>query len=369
MGVSVLLGVGATALVGPAPPTLADAPVTGDADLAARAVEALGPEGVRALSVAVVDTTAPPPEQVRLAAVGTTAGAGSPPVDPGTPFETGSVAKALDGLLLADMVDRGEVRLDERVGDLVPGSPLAADGEATLQELATHRSGLPRLPRSALLPALMSRYSGGDPYSGAPADLLEDAAGAGAPGGAEPEYSNLGAAVLGQALAERAGRPWPDLLAERVLDPVGMTSTSVATTPAEVPVEGAEPVRANGSEVEPWTAAGWAPAGVGPWSTAEDLARLATALLEASAPGARALEPVTEHSEDREIGLHWIVSSETAGDGGEHVVTWHNGGTAGSRTFVGLDRQRGRAVVVLASTDRSVDAAAVELLLQGATRA
>jgi len=198
LGVSVLLGTGATALVGPAPPTLADAPVTGDADLAARAVAALGPEGVRALSVAFIDTTAPAPERVRLAAVGTTASPGGEPVDPSTPFETGSVAKALDGLLLAHMVEAGEVRLEERVGDLVPDSPLAADGDATLQELATHRSGLPRLSRSALLSGFLSAYTGGDPYSGEPADLLEDAAGAGAPGGAEPSYSNLGAAVLGR---------------------------------------------------------------------------------------------------------------------------------------------------------------------------
>jgi len=147
-----------------------------------------------------------------------------------------------------------------------------------------------------------------------------------------------------------------------------MTSTTVAATPADLPAGRAEPVRGSGAQAAPWTAAGWAPAGIGTWSTAADLARLSTALLEGSAPGARALEPVDEYTGDRRIGLHWIVSPLTADDGDEHVLTWHNGGTGGSSTFVGLDRERGRAVVVLAATDRSVDDAALDLLLQEAPR-
>ena len=43
-------------------------------------------------------------------------------------------------------------------------------------------------------------------------------------------------------------------------------------------------------------------------------------------------------------------------------MVWHNGGTAGSSTFVGLDRGAGRAVVLLATTDRTVDDAALALL-------
>ncbi|MEJ5913378.1 serine hydrolase domain-containing protein [Pseudokineococcus sp. 1T1Z-3] len=363
LGASLALGVGAALAVGPRPPTLDDAPVTGDVDLAARAMQALGAGGVRALSVAVVDTAAPAGQQVRLAAVGTTAGAGSDPVHPATPFETGSVAKALDGLLLADMVERGEVDLDEPVGVLLPGTPLVG-ADATLVELATHRSGLPRLPPGSFLPGLLNRWSGADPYDETPADVLAAAAEAGAPGGSEPAYSNLGAAVLGLALAERAGRPWPDLLAERLAEPVGMSATSVATTPEEVPAGGAQPVRANGRAVEAWTAPGYAPAGVGPWSSAEDLAALATALLDGSAPGAAALEPVTAYTGDREIGLHWITSPLEDDTGEEHLVTWHNGGTGGTSTFVGLDRERGRAVVVLATTTRSVDDAALSLLLE-----
>lgn len=357
LAVAAVLGGAATLVVGPRPPSLDGAPVTGDAALADDLLAALGPDGVRAASVAVVDLAAPADERVRTAAVGVLDDDGAP-VRPGTPFETGSVAKALDGLLLAEMLAAGEVRLDEPVADLVPGTALADDGDATLRDLATHRSGLPRLPASMLLTGPVLRVTGGDPYTGGPADVLDAAGRAGAPGGAGPRYSNLGAAALGQALATRAGVPWDELLTARVLAPAGLTATTVATSPDEVPADGARPVTAAGRDVAPWVAEGWAPAGVGTWSTAEDLGLLALGLIEGTAPGVAALDPVDDDPARADEGLLWVV-----GAGEEHPgVVWHNGGTAGSSTFVGLDRGAGRAVVVLATTDRSVDDAALAVL-------
>jgi len=354
--VAALVGTAATLIVGPRPPSLDGAPVSGDEALAAELLAELRPDGIRAASVAVVDLSAPEDARLRTAAVGVLVDGGAPAV-PGTPFETGSVAKALDGLLLATMVEAGEVALAEPVGDLVPGTPLA-DGRATVAEMATHRSGLPRLPTSTLLRGLVSRWTGGNPYAGGPADVLAAAGRAGAPGGAEPVYSNLAAAALGHALAARADRPWETLLAERVLAPAGMTSTTVAATPAEVPAGAARPVTAGGRDVAPWTARGWAPAGVGTWSTAEDLGHLTRGLLEGTAPGATALDPVDDRPEREGEGLFWVLG---AGEAAPEVV-WHNGMTGGTSAFVGLDRAAGRAVVVLATTDRPVDAAALALL-------
>lgn len=263
-------------------------------------------------------------------------------------------------MLLADMAADGPVRLDQRVGDLVPGTALARSGDATLAELASHRSGLPRLPtdpvflaRSILLNAI-----GGNPYRGVTSqDILEWAGSAAPKGGDEPAYSNFGAAVLGCALAAHRDTRYGNLLAERVLAPVGMTDTTVAVSAAELPEPRARGETKSGRDRAPWVSSGFAPAGAGVWSTAADLARLATAVLDGDGPGVAAVEPRWTFTDGDRIGLAWITSER---DG--RTITWHNGGTGGFRSFVGLDLEADRAVVLLSNTTAPVDDAGFELL-------
>ncbi|TXR58051.1 serine hydrolase domain-containing protein [Quadrisphaera setariae] len=361
--VALVVGAVAAALVGPRPLDLGDAR-TGDPALAERVTAALGTTaGHRGLAVAWVEDG-----RVTTAGLGTAARGGAP-VTGGTPFETGSVAKVLTGMLLADAAGRGEVRLDQPVGELVPGTALA-DGRATLAELATHRSGLPRLDPApaAVLRATTASLTAGDPYDGSAAEVLDAAGRAGAPGGAEPAYSNLGVAALGDALAARAGTSYADLLADRLTGPLGMTSTTVATTAQEVPAGAAQPVSANGREHAFWTAEGYAPAGVGTFSTAADLGALAAAALEGRAPGQTALDPVAPAGGDapagQQDGLGWVVDPADPATG-RPAITWHNGGTGGTRTYVGLDRAGGRAVVVLATGADGVEALGRALLTDG----
>src|ERR1700679_1086571 len=71
------------------------------------------------------------------------------PIGGDTIFEIGSMSKVFTSLLLADMVRRGEVRLDDPVVKYLPPGvvmPTRADKQITLIDLATHTSGLPRLP-------------------------------------------------------------------------------------------------------------------------------------------------------------------------------------------------------------------------------
>src|SRR5579862_4159035 len=67
-------------------------------------------------------------------------------------FQIGSVTKAFTGLLLADSAARGEVNLSDPGTDYLPA---ASPGQVTLVELATHTSGLPRLPPGMLRYALL----------------------------------------------------------------------------------------------------------------------------------------------------------------------------------------------------------------------
>ncbi|MGD0655584.1 MAG: serine hydrolase domain-containing protein, partial [Thermoguttaceae bacterium] len=66
-----------------------------------------------------------------------------------TLFEIGSITKTFTGLLLQDMVERGEMKLDDPVAKYLPKSvkmPTRNGKEITLLQLATHTSGLPDGP-------------------------------------------------------------------------------------------------------------------------------------------------------------------------------------------------------------------------------
>src|SRR5690606_26943724 len=147
------------------------------------------------------------------------------------------------------------------------------------------------------------------------------------------------------------------LLAERITEPLGMSHTVVAGTDSDLPADRAQPHRANGWRVAPWLDRGWAGAGGGQLSTAADLAVLIEAMLNASAPGAEAATPRFDAGDGDQVGYGWWTDTI---DGRQ--ITWHNGGTGGSRSFIGFDAAAGDGVVVLSNTDRSVDWIGHELL-------
>jgi CubicO group peptidase (beta-lactamase class C family) len=160
-------------------------------------------------------------------------GGGGKPVDGQTLFEIGSVTKALTSLLLADMVRRGEVKLEDPVADHLPAGTVVPtrNGKAiTLIDLATHTSGLPRLPTNMAMKDPLNPYAD---YTEAQLDaFLRDYA---LPRevGATYEYSNLGVGLLGRALAYRAGGDYETVLKERVLAPLRMTDTAIALSPTQ----------------------------------------------------------------------------------------------------------------------------------------
>ncbi len=146
-----------------------------------------------------------------------------------TLFEMGSISKVFTGLLLAQAVERGELRLDDRLGDLLaPGVTLSSPAVAaiTLRQLVTHSSCLPRLPadfREGAKPA--------SPYESYDRERLWRALAAQslkAPPPCDPAYSNFAFAALGEVLAGRAGKPWFELVRERITGPLGMRHTLVA---------------------------------------------------------------------------------------------------------------------------------------------
>jgi CubicO group peptidase (beta-lactamase class C family) len=152
-------------------------------------------------------------EAPRVIAYGDAAGA--QPLDADSVFELGSITDVFTGTLLAQAVQRGEAWLTDPVAGLLPAGvsvPSRAGRQITLVDLATHTSGLTRLP------ADMRPQDPGDPpadYSVARLYELLDGYALTRDPGSRFEYSSIGVELLGHALALRAGRSYEDLVRER----------------------------------------------------------------------------------------------------------------------------------------------------------
>ncbi len=276
-----------------------------------------------------------------------------------TVYEIGSITKTMTSALFADVVESGLVRTDARLGSLLElgSSPAAC---TTLEELASHRSGLPRIASglrdrtSAVIAVLRHR----NPYTVDLSRLLARAEAAKIVARGQFSYSNLGAALLGQALAARVGVGYPDLLDRQLFTRLGMTRSTTPLTSADLPSEAPYGWSAHGRAEQPWTLGAYAPAG-GVRSTPADMTHYVHALLDSTAPGLAALEPRWKTHGQSRIGYAWFTDQI---DGSE--VTWHNGTTGGFSSMLALDRKRAAAVIVLANTAVAVDTVALRLLLE-----
>lgn len=269
--------------------------------------------------------------------------------DEGSDFEIGSVTKGLTGLLLADAVARGEVSLATTLGEVLDLGEAPA-GRVTLESLATQCSGMPGLGPGMALRGTWDFVRGRDPYREHDDEAVVAQLRAVRLKSVVPRYSNLGFASLGQALAAASGLPYPQLLRERLFDPLGMADSYVPASLEEIRPAAVPGHSARGAVREPWLLAGYAAAG-GVRSTARDMSRLVAALLAGTAPGVGALEARADFSRGMRIGFAWITSSEPSG----RELTWHNGMTGGFSSMLVLDRAAGRGAVVLNASSRIVD--------------
>jgi serine-type D-Ala-D-Ala carboxypeptidase/endopeptidase len=307
---------------------------------------------------ALVDAGAVPSAGYAVVRDGAVTAGGAGGAGPDTVFQVGSVTKAVTGLLLADLAGRGEVGLTDPATRYLPG---AVPGPVTLLDLATHTSGLPRLPPGMLRYALLRPR---DPYAWYPARSFLRAARrslAAAPGGTQPYvYSNYGFGLLGYLLGQAAGVPYRVLAEQRVCAPLGLRATAFDAAP----VQGYH----RGRPVPPWRMGPLVAAG-GLSSTAADLARLLTACLTPDStplgPAVRAaLAPRVPIPPGGEIGLAW---HHTLHDG--QRVIWHNGMTGGYSAMVALHPARRTGIAVLANDGGEppspLDALVLDALFEG----
>jgi CubicO group peptidase (beta-lactamase class C family) len=261
------------------------------------------------------------------------------------------------GLLLADLAEQGVVGLHDPLAGYLPAlGSLPVQGRAiTLGDLACHAAGLPRDPRGMLGRYLRNRRN---PYATLSVEAVHEGLARTKlrrPPGERARYSNLGAGLLGQALAAAAGQPYERLVRERICLPLGMADTFI-TPSARQAARLATGHTRRGRPVAPFELPALLGAGA-LRSTADDLLRFLQANLE---PAGTPLAAQLEHSQRprmrvgkrMEVGLGWHIA-HPPGRGG--AVLWHNGGTGGFFSYVGAVRGGGAAVVVLSNTARPVD--------------
>lgn len=285
------------------------------------------------------------------------------PVTPDTLFEIGSVTKVFTSLLLAESERLGKVsRHDPAAKYLLPaGDPDQPKlAKITLLSLATHTSGLPRLPSN------IGRNPGAqpDPYAAYDRAALVEGLrldGPGASAGGSMAYSNFGVSVLGEALGAAWGTDYARELDEHVLTPLGLKATALAIAGVPPPAELA-PAHVEGKRVPHWTFRACAPAGA-LHSSARDMARLLDACLHPQRTplgGAidATLQPQAAVLEvGGQIGLAWMLTDDSGSS-----VAWHNGATAGSHSFVGFSRAKGMGVAILANFQKALEPLGFELL-------
>jgi CubicO group peptidase (beta-lactamase class C family) len=261
---------------------------------------------------------------------------------PDSLFEIGSITKTFTGLLLAQMAVGKKLDLRDPVRELLPpGVGSAPKGfEITLLDLATHHSGLPRMPDnpgSSDAREAFTNYRAPDLYDFIKRHGLEK------PSRTEFLYSNLGFTVLGAALANRAGISYPELLRRQITGPLGMNDTVISLSPEQLGrlMQGYDGQR---RPTPRWDLDAFASAG-GIRSTAGDMLTYLEAQLHPEAtPFPRALVASQRLREyvggDVRIALAWQYDPHAGAYG-------HDGATGGFTSVALFDPRRDFAAVVL----------------------
>ena len=281
--------------------------------------------------------------------------------DGDTVFEIGSITKVFTSAVLANLVEQGTLELETPVQDLLGSAarvPMRNGAAISLLHLATHSSGLPRLPDN------LDPEDPSNPYADYTVDQLHEFLSSHELArdiGERVVYSNLGVGLLGYSLARKNGTDYETLVSTQLLKPLGMLDTSIALTPA------LRERLAVGHDRALEQAANWdiaTLAGAGAFrSTAKDMLTFVEANLsprESVLHQALAAMHIARRpfpAPHMEIGLGWILRTEH-----DRTILWHNGGTGGYRSFVGFDPVSGSGVVVLSNTTFSVDDLGFHLL-------
>jgi len=264
-----------------------------------------------------------------------------------TIYEIGSITKVFTGILLAHSVAAGEVEIATTIGSIAESAREhnpEVGNSIQLWHLATHSSGLPRMPTNFQPVNPLHPYVDYDRRL--MLEFLHSVRLEKSPG--KPSgYSNYGLGLLGELLAMKAGTTYSDLLKQRITVPLKMKDTSISVLP-DARLRLAPPHQADGSRGEEWEFDALAGAGA-IRSTSRDMLRFIDAHLKLRKdPLGAAIELAWHKHLPGEgngfaMGLGWHI----AGDG---TTRWHNGQTGGFHSILFVNRPLQAGVIVLSNS-------------------
>ncbi|WP_058245538.1 serine hydrolase domain-containing protein [Thalassovita autumnalis] len=273
-------------------------------------------------------------------------------------YEIGSITKVFTAILLCLMIEEGKVDPQAPLREMAPDLGVVPEW-ITPERLTSHTSGLPNYYKP-LWKAVLNQSADGPYASFARAELLDWFRNwSGKDPGATPRhaYSNLGYGLLGEALAMQTGRPFVDLLTERVIAPLGLQDTTDQLSPEHL-TRFATPRLPKGKPVNPWVFEALAGAGCLK-STGRDLALFSDRVIHAFSSSSTPLDRAIARSSTPLVGLGkkgsfqpmaqawgWIsINYDPAAPG----FLFHSGGTAGSTCGLYICAERAQACAVLSN--------------------
>ncbi len=265
--------------------------------------------------------------------------------DGDTVYEIGSASKAFTGVLLANAVRRGIVQLEDPAQNYLPDGVImpVSDGKPiTLEHLATHTSGLPRMPDN------FAPSDPTNPYADyGESELFAFLSGhtlRRPPG--EHEYSNYGMGLLGRLVAAKMNKTYEELLIADICEPLGMEDTRITLT-EDQKKRFAAPYGIALEPVSPWDIPTLGGAG-GIRSTCNDMIKFIKAnLADDDKPLSHAMRLSHQKRHPGSDGLAMGLGWHFARDG---KTRFHNGMTGGFHCWLAIVPQHSMGVVVLANT-------------------
>lgn len=273
--------------------------------------------------------------------------------DENTLFEIGSITKTMTATILADMIVKGEVTLDEPVEDHLPGIsnfPKFNDQKITFRHLANHTSGLPRLPDNFLDGDFDEKH----PYLHYTKSKLYDFLdGYTLPRtiGSKEEYSNLGTGLLGHALGEIRHTSFESQIHEVIFDRLSL-SNSFTEKPDNFP-NFAQPYD---EDLKAWPMWEMSDVTLGAGGVITCTKDMLTFLEANMGYGDSDLKEALALTQDNTqslnppfgVGLCWNNSYKAEDN---TTLTWHDGGTRGTTSFIGFVKELDIGVFVVFNTE------------------
>ncbi len=271
------------------------------------------------------------------------------PNTPETKFRLGSLTKQFTAMLVLQLAAEGKVKLEGRITDYIPEYPKASGERITIHHLLTHQSGIPdftkaefaRLSREYFSPIDLVKVFWEKPLDFDP--------------GAKSSYSNPGYFMLGVMIEKVAGKPYEQVLRERILGPLDMQDTGCDHNDVILLQRAAGYSKTpdglrNAAYIEmsnPFSAGAM-------YSTVPDLRKWDAALYTEKLVGKKYLDlmfqPAVAVGQDRAYGYGWTLSTWTLpGSKRPLRVTEHVGGINGFSSIMARLPEDRHLIVLLAN--------------------